>query len=136
MALIGAYGQLVFEVSRRRVHTFTDLEISDSPRFAEHDVHLEIPILEFTGPGLTEVNFAMNFNWAWNTNPMQSIEVVRGYSKGGIVAALLVGSKPVIRGANLWCLTGLGEHHTWHSRTGALQGATINVSLKQYRALI
>jgi hypothetical protein len=137
MALLGAYGALIFECSRRRVHTFSDLTVSDSARFAQHDVHLQAPILEFCGPGLSEVSFTMNFNTMWNADPHISLVILRRYSKTGIVAPLLVGGKPlVIYSPNLWVLTSLGETHKWFTRDGILMGASADVSLKEYRLLI
>jgi|SRR5271166_629325 len=135
MAIVGTYGTLVFECSRRRVHTFYDMKVDDTPRYAQHDVHLQIPILEFTGPGLTEVSFAMNLNSAYGSNPTSSLTMLRLYSKQGIVAPLLVGNKPVILGFNMWVLTKLGEAHNWFTRTGTLLGVIIDVSLKEYRVL-
>jgi hypothetical protein len=72
VALVGTFGVLIFEASGSRVHTFSDLTVSTQNRFAQHDVHLEMPILEYTGPGLTEVNFKMNFNKQWGSDPMMS----------------------------------------------------------------
>jgi hypothetical protein len=136
MALIGTYGALTFECSRRRVHTFYDFKVSDNPRYAQHDVHLQTPILEFVGPGLTEVRFAMNLNRAYGVEPISSLTLLRLYSKAGVVAPLLIGNRPVILGFNLWVLTGIGEAHDWFSRTGSLQGVRVEVSLKEYRVLV
>jgi hypothetical protein len=136
LAVLGCFGQLVFECSRRRVHTFSDLHVDDSPRWAQQDVHLQIPILEFTGPGLTAVSFKMNFNQQWNADPFASIAILRMYSKNGIVAPLLVGNRPIVAGFNLWAIDSLGEDHKWFTRGGTLQGAGIDVSLKQYRVLL
>jgi Phage P2 GpU len=137
MAILGAYGQLIFECSRRRVLTFDELSVTDSARYAQHDVHLQAPILEFCGPGLTEVSFTMNFNQMWNSDPHISLVVLRRYSKLGIVAPLLVGGKPIVLySPNLWVLTSLGETHKWFTREGDLSGASVNVSLKEYRLLI
>ena len=72
MALVGTFGALVFETSGMRVHTFSDLAVSTENRFAEHAVHLETPVLEYVGPGLTEVHFSMNFNKQWGSDPTAS----------------------------------------------------------------
>jgi phage protein U len=136
MGLLGCFGGLIFECSRRRVHTFSDLHVDNSARWAQHDVHLQLPILEFTGPGLTEVSFKMNFNQQWNADPFASIVVLRMYVKNGVVAPLLVGNRPIIAGFNLWVVDSVGEDHKWFTRGGTLQGAGVDVSLKQYRVLL
>jgi hypothetical protein len=95
-----------------------------------------LPILEFIGPGLTTVGFKMNFNQQWNADPFASLIVLRTYAKNGVVAPLLVGNRPITAGFNLWIVDNLGEDHKWFTRGGTLQGAGIDVSLKQYRILL
>lgn len=136
MAIVGCFGSLIFECSRRRVHTFDELKVSNSARYAEHDVHLQLPILEFTGPGLHEVNFSMNFNKQWNADPFASLIVLRAYSRLGFVAPLLVGFRPITLGFNLWVVTQVSEEHRWFTRQGMLQGASVQVSLKEYNMLL
>ncbi len=46
MALLGCYGVIVFEASRRRINTFTDFRVENKGRWTEHKVHLQMPILE------------------------------------------------------------------------------------------
>ena len=48
MAVIGALGDIVFSVSRDKVNTIDDVKWETGVRFAEHDRHLKIPLLEFT----------------------------------------------------------------------------------------
>lgn len=136
MALVGCFGALIFECSRRRVHTFFDLKVSNQSRYAQHDVHLQIPILEFTGPGLHEVSFSMNLNKQWNADPFASLAVLRMYNRLGFVAPLLVGFKPITLGANFWAVTGVSEDHKLFTRHGILQGAQVDVTLKEYRVLL
>jgi phage protein U len=136
IAIIGCFGALIFECSRRKVHTFFDLKVSNSARYAQHDVHLQTPILEFTGPGLSEVSFSMNFNKQWNADPFVTLTVLRMYNKVGVVAPLLVGNRPISLGLNLWVVTQVSEDHKFFTREGVLQGAQVNVSLKEYRPLL
>lgn len=136
MAMVGCFGALIFECSRRRVHTFENLKVTNSARYAEHDVHLQLPILEFTGPGLQEVSFAMNFNQQWQADPFISLSIIRMYSRTGLVAPLLVGNRPITLGFNMWVVTQVSEDHKWFTRQGTLQGASVDVSLKEYRVLL
>jgi hypothetical protein len=134
--MIGTFGILMFECSRRRVHTFSDLRVSSSNRFAEHAVHLQTPVLEFTGPGLTDIGFRMNFNKEWGSDPFLSLIVLRAYVKSGFVAPLLVGMRPVSLGFNLFVCTQVNEEHKWFSRGGTLFGAAVDVQLREYRVLL
>lgn len=134
--MLGAFGALWFQASRRRVHTFFDLTVSTENRFAQHDVHLEMPILEFCGPGLTEVSFKMNFNTEWGSDPFGSLIILRAYCKTGFVSPLIVGNRPVTLGFNLFVLTHLGEEHKFFDAHGNLFGAAVDVKLKEYRLLL
>jgi hypothetical protein len=134
--MIGTFGVLMFECSRRRIHTFSDLTVNNTNRFAEHQVHLQMPILEFVGPGLTEVGFRMNFNTEWGSEPTASLLILRTYVKSGFVAPLLVGMRPVTLGFNMFVCVGVGEEHKWFNNKGRLFGAAVDVQLKEYRVLL
>lgn len=134
--MIGTFGILMFECSRRRVHTFSDLNFNNANRFAEHAVHLEMPVLEFVGPGLTEVTFRMNFNKQWGSDPFQSLLILRTYVKTGFVAPLLIGMRPAILPFNLFVCTQVGEEHKWFDSHGTLFGAAVDVQLREYRVLL
>ena len=134
--MIGTFGILLFECSRRRVHTFSDLNVLNQNRFAQHDVHLQMPILEFTGPGLTDISFKMNFNTEWGSDPTLSLLILRGYVQTGFVAPLLVGMRPITLGFNLFVCTQVSEEHKWFNSRGVLFGASVDVQLREYRVLL
>ena len=136
MALVGTFGVLVFETSGRRVHTFSDLAVSTENRFAQHDVHLETPVLEYIGPGLAEVSFTMNFNKQWGSDPIVSLLILRAYLKFGFISPLLVGMRPVTLGFNLFVCTRVAEEHKFFDSRGALFGAAVEVQLREYRLLL
>lgn len=136
MALVGTFGVLLFEASGRRVHTFDDLRVSNENRFAQHDVHLEMPVLEYTGPGLTEVTFTMNFNTQWGSEPTASLLILRAYLKWGFISPLLVGMRPITIGFNLFVCTRVDEEHKFFNAAGELFGAAVQVQLKEYRLLL
>jgi hypothetical protein len=136
MALLGCFGMLIFECSRRRVQVVEQMHVSNKNRMAEHAIHLQTPILEFVGPGLTEVTFKMNFNQQWNADPFISLLLLRMYCRSGMVAPLLVGNRPITLGFNLWVVTQVGEEHKFWTRHGTLQGAAVDVNLKEYKLLV
>ena len=95
-----------------------------------------MPILEFTGPGLIHVSFAMKLNADFNAPPWESINLLRAYAQTGAVAPLIVGGRPVTLGFNLWMMQKLGEAHEIFERDGTLRVAIIDVSLAEYRVLL
>jgi phage protein U len=136
MALVGTFGVLVFETSGMRVHTFSDLAVTTENRFAEHAVHLETPVLEYVGPGLTEVSFGMNFNTQWGSEPTASLLILRAYLKFGFISPLLVGMRPVTLGFNMFVCTRVNEEHKFFDAAGQLFGAAVEVNLREYRLLL
>jgi hypothetical protein len=136
MALVGTFGVLVFEASGMRVHTFSDLAVSTENRFAEHAVHLETPVLEYVGPGLTQVSFGMNFNKQWGSEPTASLLILRAYLKFGFISPLLVGMRPVTLGFNMFICTSVSEEHKFFDAAGQLFGAAVEVQLREYRLLL
>jgi len=136
MGLMGCYGVIVFEASRRRVNTFTDFKVDNKGRWAEHHVHLQMPILEFTGPGLSEVKFKMAFCSSWNNDPFAMLTLLRLYMLTAFVAPLLVGNRPVTLGFNLFVLTDISEEHKYYDARGNMFWAEAEVTLKEYRLLI
>jgi hypothetical protein len=135
MAVVGTFGALIFEASGMRIHTFSDMRVSTENRFAQHDVHLEMPILEYVGPGLADVEFAMNFNKQWGSDPNESLMVLRAYLKLGFISPLLVGMRPVTIGTNMFVCVRVGEEHKFFDGSGSLFGAAVVVGLKEYRLM-
>jgi len=135
MAIVGTFGVLLFQASGMRIHTFSDLRVSTENRFAQHDVHLELPILEYIGPGLADVEFVMNFNRQWGSEPIESLMILRAYNKFGFISPLLVGMRPVTIGTNMFVCTRVGEEHKFFDDNGSLFGASVAVGLKEYRLL-
>ena len=54
---VGIFGKLPFLCSSAVTFTFKDLSVSRSVRWATHEVIGQKPVLEYIGPGLTEVSF-------------------------------------------------------------------------------
>lgn len=136
MATVGTFGALIFETSGMRVHTFHGMKVSTQNRFAEHDVHLEVPVLEWVGPGLAEINFSMNLNKQWGSDPEESMLLLRSYLRLGFVSPLLVGMRPVTLGLNMFVCTRVNEEHKFFDAGGKLFCAEMDVQLKEYRLLL
>jgi hypothetical protein len=95
-----------------------------------------MPILEFTGPGLTQVSFRMTFCSSWNNDPFAMLSLLRLCMRTGVVAPLLLGNKPVSLDFNLFVLTSVSEEHKYYDAKGNMFWASANVTLKEYRLLL
>ena len=56
--MIGSYGDIVFEVSDKKVKTFRDFQIQRSAKYSEHAIHGGKALLEFTG--LSPASISLN----------------------------------------------------------------------------
>jgi hypothetical protein len=95
-----------------------------------------MPILEFTGPGITQVTFTMNFSKQWGSDPTASLLILKAYLKWGFISPLLVGMRPLTIGFNLFVCTSVAEEHKYFDGKGRLFGAAAEVQLKEYRLLL
>lgn len=59
---VGLFGKLPFLCSSAVTFTFKDLSVSRSVRWATHEIIGKKPVLEYIGPGLTEVSFNIQLN--------------------------------------------------------------------------
>ncbi|MBQ9487275.1 MAG: phage tail protein [Selenomonadaceae bacterium] len=57
--IIGAFGELVFEVSARRVVTFDSYKRTTKAKYATHEIIGRPPVLEFTGRELEEITLTI-----------------------------------------------------------------------------
>ena len=70
---VGIFGKLPFLCSSAVTFTFKDLSVSRSVRWATHEVIGKKPLLEYIGPGLTEVSFNIQLNSMLGTPPLAAL---------------------------------------------------------------
>jgi phage protein U len=133
MALVGMFGAVMFTTGSYRTQTFFDLRRHYSSRYALHEVHLQKPVTEYTGPGLVEVEFNMNLSTRWGLNPHLMLSQLQRYHSRAEAAALFVGGQFFGSGLSLFVCTELDEQHKFFSRNGFLIGAEVAVKLKEYQ---
>lgn len=134
MALVGIYGAVMFTTGSRLTQTFFDLRRRYTSRFAAHEVHLQKPCTEYTGPGLVEVEFSMNLSTRWGLNPNILLAQLHFYHERAQAALLFCGGRLLAPGLSLFVCTTLEEQHKYFSRNGALIAAEVAVKLQEYRA--
>jgi phage protein U len=134
MALVGLYGSVMFMTGSYRTQTFYGMRRHYPSRYAEHEVHLQKPVTEYTGPGLVEIEFSMNLSTRWGLNPHLLLSQLQRYHGQAQAAALFVGGQFFGSGLSLFVITELDEQHKFFSRHGILIGAEVAVKLKEYQS--
>ncbi|MEA5057779.1 MAG: phage tail protein [Anaerotignum propionicum] len=130
MAIIGAWGDIVFEVSRKQVKTFNGLNWDGGAKFATHDRHLKEPILEFTGTENENMTFSMFFSAFLGVNPIIEVEKLFAAMRKGEVNRLIIGTKAY--GTDKWVITKLSNALERYDNRGNLLVVKVNVTMKSY----
>ena len=127
---LGSLGDIVFEVSSRRVVTFDNLKRTTKARVASHDIIGEKPVIEFLGADGEEITFSMKFHIGMGVTPAEEVDKVRRMCERGAVNTLIIGNE--IIGAHMWIITDVGESVDTVDNMGRVIVTQIDVTLKEY----
>jgi hypothetical protein len=105
-------------------------------RWGDHAIHLDKPLLEYSGPQLIELSFKMELVKPFTADPLGTIIVLEEIMDLAIPLPLIVGMKPMGRGFSLFVLTSLKHQMKYFYRGGGLMGASVEVELKEYPTTI
>lgn len=130
MAIIGSYGEIVFEVSPNKTQTFNEFERTNSPRWQEHAVIGQKPILEFEGPGTDTISFKVLLRADLGVNPEEQLVKLRKFARWGQKALFIRGNKPI--STNYWVIDSLRENHKHIDNLGNVLTIEVDLSLKEY----
>lgn len=133
-APIGSLGEIVFEVSSRRVLTFDGYKRNTKARYASHEVIGQSPVLEFLGPDGEEVSFFMQFRADLGISPRESADRLREMSRSGEASYFLLGNAVI--GENMWVVTDVGEDNVKVDHMGRIILNQVSVTLREYVANI
>jgi len=130
MALVGTFGEIVFEVSHDRVRTFDNFSRSGSGRWATHEAYHQKPLPEFLGPGQEEISFSIRLSAFHGVNPKEELARMRKMRDSGEAFELIIGGELV--GDNLWILESLREQSSTYTGDGKTLIANAEITLKEY----
>ncbi|MEY9975726.1 phage tail protein [Lysinibacillus sp. RC79] len=130
MAIIGSYGEIVFEVSPKKIQTFNDFQRTNSPRWQEHEIIGQKPILEFEGPGVDTISFKVLLRADLGVNPEEQLVKLRKFARWGQKALFIRGNKPI--STNYWVITDLLEKHRHIDNQGNVLTIEVDLDLKEY----
>jgi len=130
MAKIGSFGDVIFEVSQKKILTFNDLEMKSSPKWDEHSIHRNKAKLEFDGPGLIELNHTLLLRAEQGINPMKEIAKLERMRDKGEAHHFILGQKPIAPNKFVIIDTSTGLRNI--DQRGNVFSAEVTVSLKEY----
>lgn len=123
---IGTFGDVVFEASSDKVRTFTGLSFSRSARYAEHDVYMSKPVLDYLGEGTTSASLSIRFDAMLGMNPAKELAELRSMMEKATAADLIIGSEPL----GMFVIESMTEDFTSVDGHGRLLVASCSLTLK------
>ena len=128
--MIGALGDVTFEVSISKVFTFDNLNFSHSAKYTEHAILGKRGLLEFVGFGVDFISMTIKIGLELGLKPYEELRTLRKMFRERAVFDFVLDGKPI--GDNLWVLESLEETLEEFTIDGKLRSAIINVRLKEY----
>lgn len=124
---VGLFGKLPFLCSSAVTFTFKDLSVSRSVRWATHEVIGKKPVLEYIGPGLTEVSFNIQLNSSLGTPPLVALIMLKKMLEKKQPERLLIG--PDYLGK--FVIESISEGRKYHNNFGICVSAEVGITLKE-----
>lgn len=124
---VGLFGKLPFLCSSAVTFTFKDLSVSRSVRWATHEVIGKKPVLEYIGPGLTEVSFNIQLNSMLGTPPLAALIQLKKMLEKKQPERLLIG--PDYLGK--FVIESISEGRKYHNNFGICVSAEVGITLKE-----
>jgi phage protein U len=127
---VGAFGDIVFEVSDSVIRTFKDFEKTVPARWAVHSVIGFEPVAEFIGPGQKEIKLPIQLNalFLGEKTIEEEMEIIEEIANTGMVGILVIGD--LIFGK--YYLDNVGESVSHFGGRGEFAVAEVTLSLKHY----
>lgn len=127
---IGAFNELVFEVSTERVITYDDYKRETKARYARHELINQTSVLEYLGRDLEEITFTMMFTVSLGVDPAEETSKLRRMCLDGVADYLILGNTVV--GENLWTIESVGEAKKAVDHFGKTIVSSVNVKMVEY----
>jgi hypothetical protein len=128
--VIGALGDIVFQVSRETVETLDGMVWSGSAQWATHNRHGGNALTEFTGLDPDSIKFDVYLSAYLGVSPMEEIGKIWAYERAGEAVPLTIGDHKY--GRYRW---GIQSHSVSVESTdgsGNLVSATVSLELIEY----
>ena len=127
---IGAFADLIFEVSSEKVLTYDEYKRESKSRYARHELINQTTTLEWLGRELGEISFKMKFTTMLGVNPAEETEKVRRLCEDGIADYLIIGNAVI--GDNMWTIESVSESAVAWDNAGNILVSEVEVKMLEY----
>lgn len=130
MGQVGTFGPIVFEVSDKKVLTFTALKQSVLAQYSDHKLINQKPKKEYVGAGLRSIKFSITLDATLGVRPQKMLTDLEYITESGYADYLVIGDKSI--GDNRFCITNISEAWDVVYSGGELAKATVEVTMEEY----
>lgn len=131
-SVIGQYGNIIkFEVSDRKVLTFSDMERTQEGRWKDHEIPGAVPQSEFIGPEATTMSLKILLKAQLGVKPRSVIAALERCARNGTVDTLVIGGSKYGWGSAKWIVTSVTDKWQRFVGSGLLE-AGCTVDFKEY----
>ena len=128
--IIGAFGELVFEVSARRVVTFDSYKRTTKAKYATHEIIGRPPVLEFTGRELEEITLTITLISCLGVTPEEEALKLREMCQRGEPNFLIIGN--TVYGENEFVIDDVQESVLHWTGGGNVLTNKLDVTFREY----
>lgn len=132
MAVIGSYGQVVFEVSSRRAASFEGFNHKAGARLDTTEIVGREPIVQFLGPGEQTVAFNLRLSTDLGVDPRSEYESLDQMRAAGQASGLVLGGRPFGGSDVRWLIEDISADYTQWNGDGSPRWIDVAVSLRKY----
>lgn len=128
--VLGALGDIVFEVSDETAKTISNMNWGGSASYATHKRHGYHAMSEFTGMGADGLSFDIVLSAYLGVNPQTVIGQIWTYERTGTTLPFVLGNKAY--GKYRWVITKHSVKAQFYDAEGDMTHCKVSVTLQEY----
>lgn len=130
--MIGAFADLVFEVTSNYVLTFDDFKHDVKSRFARHELINQPPVLEWLGADTQKITLTITLTTALGVEPSAAMDTVKQLCLDGVADYLIIANEVV--GGCMWVITDTSCKSIAYDAQGLPIVAQMDLTFETYAA--
>jgi phage protein U len=132
MAVIGSFGDIVFQVSRQKALSFEGLQHEAGARINSAEVIGREPVIEFLGPESESISMVIRLASELGVKPREEYERLYQHMRSGKASTFVLGGRPMGGSRIKWMIEKLSADHTQFAGNGVPRWIDVSVNLRRY----
>lgn len=132
MAIVGTFGDIVFEVSHDRALSFASLQHEAGMRIESHEVIGRDPLLVVSGPDGESISLPITLSLQLGVDPQQEYDRLYKIMRAGTASALVLAGRPFGGSGVRWIIDKLSADRVQFGARGRTTWMHVTISLRKY----